>query len=83
MGLGFASWMAMLSCAVASQQDLQTVAERCILEGLKQGGLVQGDVEEMVEKRIGALFMPHGVPLATVLCNDRPCQQMPLQLAAV
>ncbi len=41
-------------------QDLQLVAERCILLGLKLAGIVDGNVEEMVDQRIGALFMPHG-----------------------
>ena len=36
------------------------LAERCILSGLKAAGVVTGDIEEMLEKRIGALFMPHG-----------------------
>ena len=34
------------------------LAERCILSGLKAAGVVTGDIEEMLEKRIGALFMP-------------------------
>ena len=41
-------------------QDLQLVAEKCILLGLKLAGIVDGNVEEMVDQRIGALFMPHG-----------------------
>ena len=41
-------------------QDLQLVAEKCILRGLKEAGIVAGDVQEMVDQRIGALFMPHG-----------------------
>lgn len=38
------------------------MAETCILRGLKDAGIVAGDVQEMVDQRIGALFMPHGGP---------------------
>ncbi|KAK9917777.1 hypothetical protein WJX75_008067 [Coccomyxa subellipsoidea] len=44
-----------------SWPDLQLVAEKCILLGLKLAGIVDGNVEEMVDQRIGALFMPHGL----------------------
>ena len=43
------------------------LAEKCILSGLKAAGVVTGDIEEMLEKRIGALFMPHG------LCQSTEC----------
>ena len=36
------------------------MAERCILAGLQRAGVVRGDVEEMLSKRVAALFMPHG-----------------------
>lgn len=39
---------------------MQLLAERHILGGLKNGGFLKGDVSEMVEARVGALFMPHG-----------------------
>ena len=39
---------------------MHRLAESKILSGLKAMGLVKGDVEEMVQQRIGALFMPHG-----------------------
>lgn len=32
-----------------------------ILEGLKNLGLVNGDVNEMIEGRVGFIFMPHGL----------------------
>ena len=32
-----------------------------VLVGLKEGGFLVGDVGEMVEQRVGALFMPHGL----------------------
>lgn len=41
--------------------DMHKLAERTILEGLKELGIVSGDVEEMVEGRVGFLFMPHGL----------------------
>ncbi|BDA48705.1 Xaa-Pro dipeptidase [Coccomyxa sp. Obi] len=44
-----------------SWPDLQLLAEKCILRCLKEAGIVAGDVQEMVDQRIGALFMPHGL----------------------
>ena len=41
--------------------DMHKLAERTILKGLVELGLLNGDVEEMIEKRIGFLFMPHGL----------------------
>ena len=43
-------------------QDMHLLAEREILSKLKARGLLKGSVEEMVDYRIGALFMPHGEP---------------------
>ena len=42
-------------------QDMHLLAERHILTGLKGGGWLQGDIEEMLEQRVAALFMPHGM----------------------
>lgn len=39
---------------------MHLLAEKEILGKLKAGGLLKGSVEEMVDYRIGALFMPHG-----------------------
>lgn len=36
------------------------LAERCILRCLLASGLLQGEVEAMLDARVGALFMPHG-----------------------
>ena len=47
-------------------QDMHRLAEARILAGLQAMGLVTGDVEDMVEQRIGALFMPHGA----CACSD-------------
>jgi len=41
--------------------DMQKLAYRVICEWLKEGGILQGDVEEMMQANIGAVFMPHGV----------------------
>ena len=41
--------------------DMHKLAERTTLEGLKALGCVSGDIEEMMEKRIGFIFQPHGL----------------------
>mmetsp|Transcript_40054 Transcript_40054/g.45947 ORF Transcript_40054/g.45947 Transcript_40054/m.45947 type:complete len:262 (-) Transcript_40054:32-817(-) len=41
--------------------DMHLLAERVILEGLKDLEIVHGDVDEMIENRVGFLFMPHGL----------------------
>ncbi|KAI0229665.1 Xaa-Pro dipeptidase [Lamellibrachia satsuma] len=40
---------------------MHKLAERTILEEYKDGGLLQGDVEEMMAVRLGAVFNPHGI----------------------
>ena len=62
---------------------MHLLAEREILGKLKAGGLLKGSVEEMVDYRIGALFMPHGIlhspfnihpvalPQSKLQCKDR------------
>ncbi|KAF8373434.1 hypothetical protein PRIPAC_79863 [Pristionchus pacificus] len=40
---------------------MHELAEKIILTHLKEGGLVVGDVDEMVKARLGAVFMPHGL----------------------
>ncbi|CAN4084908.1 unnamed protein product [Withania somnifera] len=37
------------------------LAERVILESLKKGHLLVGDVDKMMAERLGAVFMPHGL----------------------
>lgn len=44
-----------------SWTDMHLLAERTQLEELKQHGLLVGDVDQMMEKRLGAIFMPHGL----------------------
>ena len=41
--------------------DMHLLAERVILEGLKELGLIHGDVEDMLHERIAFIFMPHGL----------------------
>ncbi|VDK53847.1 unnamed protein product [Anisakis simplex] len=41
--------------------DMHLLAERVMLTDLKAGGLLKGDVDEMLSARLGAVFMPHGL----------------------
>ena len=41
--------------------DMHRLAERTILENLKRGGVLAGDVDEMLAADLGATFMPHGL----------------------
>lgn len=40
---------------------MHRLAERTILTGLVQLGCLTGDIDEMMAKRIGYIFMPHGL----------------------
>lgn len=42
-------------------EDLHMGACRIILQGLKDAGVVKGNLDEMMEKNIFALFFPHGL----------------------
>lgn len=42
-------------------RDVHLATSRFMLEGLRDLGLVHGDVDEMVAQGIGGLFMPHGL----------------------
>lgn len=44
-----------------SWPDMHLLSERVILTGLKELGIVTGDIEEMLEGRVGYIFMPHGL----------------------
>ena len=44
-----------------SWPDMHALAERTLLRGLIDAGLLQGDVEAMFAARLGATFMPHGI----------------------
>lgn len=39
--------------------EIQTNAYKIILQGLKDVGILQGDIEEMYSKNIHGIFMPH------------------------
>lgn len=41
--------------------DMHKLAERVELEELCGAGLLRGDVEEMLQARLGAVFFPHGL----------------------
>jgi len=47
--------------AGVSWPDMHLLAERVIMEGLKELGIVHGDIDEMIEKRVPFIFMPHGL----------------------
>ncbi|KAK9099254.1 hypothetical protein Syun_026299 [Stephania yunnanensis] len=41
--------------------DMHKLAEEVILKSLIKGGILLGDVEDMMDQRLGAIFMPHGL----------------------
>lgn len=41
--------------------EMHLLAERITLTGLKELGILKGDVEEALEARVGFLFQPHGL----------------------
>lgn len=41
--------------------DMHQLAYRVILEDLRNGGLLTGDIQEMMDANLGAVFMPHGL----------------------
>nr|GEU95951.1 xaa-Pro dipeptidase [Tanacetum cinerariifolium] len=41
--------------------DMHKLAEKVILQALKKGSLLVGDVDEMMVERLGSVFMPHGL----------------------
>jgi len=41
--------------------DMHTLSYRIICEQLKAGGLLQGEVDDMMAVNLGAVFMPHGL----------------------
>jgi Xaa-Pro dipeptidase len=44
-----------------SYLDMHRLAERTILKSLKEGGLVVGEIDDMIDADLGAIFMPHGL----------------------
>ncbi|VDO91527.1 unnamed protein product [Haemonchus placei] len=41
--------------------DMHLLSEKVILTHLQKAGLLTGDIDEMVNARLGAVFMPHGL----------------------
>ncbi|XP_031784394.1 xaa-Pro dipeptidase isoform X2 [Nasonia vitripennis] len=41
--------------------DMHLLANRVMLEALKKGGLLQGDVRDMIKAGLNAVFQPHGL----------------------
>ncbi|KAK2155994.1 hypothetical protein LSH36_224g03011 [Paralvinella palmiformis] len=41
--------------------EMHRLSERVLLEELKTGGLLQGDINDMMKVHLGAVFMPHGL----------------------
>jgi Xaa-Pro dipeptidase len=41
--------------------DMHLLAEKVELEELKREGLIKGNMDELIEKRIAAIFFPHGL----------------------
>lgn len=41
--------------------DMHLLANRVMVEKLKEGGLLKGDVDEMMKAGIAAIFQPHGL----------------------
>ncbi len=42
-------------------EDLHILAARVMMQGLKDAGIVSGDIDDLMEKDIFALFFPHGL----------------------
>lgn len=42
-------------------EDIHLAASRIIVTGLRDAGLLNGDIDELMEKNIFALFFPHGL----------------------
>ena len=40
---------------------MHKLAERIVLSGLINLGCIKGDIDDLIEKRIGFIFMPHGL----------------------
>ena len=41
--------------------DMHLLANKVMLEALKQGGLLQGNVDDMIKAGVNAVFQPHGL----------------------
>lgn len=52
------------------------LAERTILTHLRDAKIVEGDVDAMLEARVGAIFMPHGLGHFLGLDVSDCCERM-------
>ncbi|RWS20454.1 xaa-Pro dipeptidase-like protein, partial [Leptotrombidium deliense] len=41
--------------------EMHLLAEKVMLEDMKNNGLLRGEIEEMMSARLGAIFIPHGL----------------------
>ncbi|XWS72147.1 hypothetical protein CRYUN_Cryun02cG0015300 [Craigia yunnanensis] len=41
--------------------DIHKLAEKIILESLKKGNILVGNIDDLMVERLGAIFMPHGL----------------------
>ncbi|KAK8553308.1 hypothetical protein V6N13_062117 [Hibiscus sabdariffa] len=41
--------------------DMHKLAEKVVLESLKKGNILVGNLDDMMVERVGAIFMPHGL----------------------
>ncbi|XP_035666459.1 xaa-Pro dipeptidase-like [Branchiostoma floridae] len=44
-----------------SWPEMHRLSERVLLQELRDGGLLQGEVDDMMKVHLGAVFMPHGL----------------------
>eukprot|EP00532_Pseudo-nitzschia_australis_P006145 CAMPEP_0168162824 /NCGR_PEP_ID=MMETSP0139_2-20121125/36_1 /TAXON_ID=44445 /ORGANISM="Pseudo-nitzschia australis, Strain 10249 10 AB" /LENGTH=604 /DNA_ID=CAMNT_0008079653 /DNA_START=34 /DNA_END=1848 /DNA_ORIENTATION=- len=44
-----------------SWTEMHRTAERAILKALIEGGLLSGEIDDMIDADLGAIFMPHGL----------------------
>jgi len=44
-----------------SWQNMHLLSERVMLTCLSEGGLLKGSIDDMMDARLGAVFMPHGL----------------------
>lgn len=45
----------------ANWVDMHALANRVLLEKLRDGGLLRGDIDDMIEAGINGVFQPHGL----------------------
>jgi Xaa-Pro dipeptidase len=64
--------------------DMHALAYRKSLERLKAGGLVVGDIEDMMKANLGSVFMPHGLGHfmgKDTVSSRTPCALLPSSLS--